>query len=98
MGEETRTPVKEGPNSNSYLFERTIASKLKKMIESTMDSCIDDIDVSEEMGETMQEIMTEVLTENRFRSRVKVKINELLDEDAFIRKMATKVVNKMMGE
>lgn len=97
MGEETRTVVREGANGSSLMFERAIAAKLKKMVEGTINSCIDDIDISDEMSEALQEIVEEIMTEARFKARIKAKINVLLDEDAFVTKMAQKVINKVMG-
>lgn len=95
-------PNKPGGNGadlrgNYGVIERTLISKFFKNVENTLESIVDDMDISDEMTEMMSEVVGETIKSKHFRERLKRRIEEMTSNEAFIERMAKRVVDKVMS-
>lgn len=93
MGRETEAPVANNANN---LFERVVATRIRKAVEEQIVGVVEDMDFSEEMSETMSEIVNEILSTSSFKNAVKSRVLEIFEEGNLREKFAQKIVSNML--
>ncbi len=97
MGGEISTPGNMRAD-RADLFERVVATKLRKTFDDTITSVIDDLDFSEEVSEVMTEIVGEIISEKGFRASLKKRVMEIFAQEEAHEKFAQKIVEQMLSK
>lgn len=95
MGREEE-PVRGNANAANTLFERVIATKLRKRIEDEILSVVDDMDFSDDVSETMGEIVGEIVGSATFKSAIKARVLEVFEAENMKEKFAQRIVANML--